>query len=169
LDETTFVDELVERSEGNFMYLHYILPEIEKGAYATRDFSTLPVGLQSYYEDQWDRMKEVDTQGWFDYKLPVLVALAIAKEPISANLIADFSRVGDRARIQVALEEWSQFLQPVEAQDDGGKPQKRYRLYHESFHDFIKGKDQIREKGVDLTAGNKQAADALWRSLYPEG
>jgi hypothetical protein len=168
LDETAFVDELVKRSEGNFMYLHYVLPEIEKGTYAARDFSTLPAGLRSYYEDQWDRMKEVDTQGWLDYKLPVLVALAIAKEPISVNLIAGFSKVGDRARIQVALEEWSQFLQPVEALDDDGTPQKRYRLYHESFHDFIAAKDQIKEKGVDLVAANRLAADALWRSLYPE-
>jgi hypothetical protein len=114
-------------------------------------------------------MKEIDTQGWFDYKLPVLVALTVAKEPISTNLIADFSGVEDRARIQVALEEWSQFLQPVEAQDDDGKPQKRYRLYHESFHDFIGAKDQVKEKGVDLVGAHRQVADALWRSLYPEG
>jgi hypothetical protein len=169
LDETAFVEEIVSRSEGNFMYLHYVLPEIEKGAYATRDFSTLPVGLQSYYEDNWTRMKELDTQGWFDYKLPVLVALTVAKEPISTNLIADFSGVQDRARIQVALEEWSQFLQPIEAQDDDGQPQKRYRLYHESFNDFVGAKDQVKEKGVDLVGAHRQVADALWRSLYPAG
>jgi hypothetical protein len=146
-----------------------VLPEIETGAYATRDFSTLPVGLQSYYEDNWTRMKELDTQGWFDYKLPVLVALTVAKEPISTNLIADFSGVQDRARIQVALEEWSQFLQPIEAQDDDGQPQKRYRLYHESFNDFVGAKDQVKEKGVDLVGAHRQVADALWRSLYPAG
>jgi len=167
LDETTFVDELVKLSEGNFMYLHYVLPEIAKGTYTTRDFSALPAGLQSYYEDHWGRMKELDTQGWIDYKLPVLIALAIAKEPISVNLIADFSNVENSAHILQALEDWSQFLQPVEAQGDDGKPQKRYRLYHDSFLDFIGKKDQV-EAGVNLVAANRQAADALWRSLYPE-
>jgi hypothetical protein len=167
LDEPSFVDEIVKRSEGNFMYLHYVLPEIERGAYATRD--SIPLGLQSYYEDHWARMKELDTQGWYDYKLPVLVALTVAKEPISTNLIADFSGVKDRTRIQEALEEWSQFLQPIEAQDDDGQAQKRYRLYHESFHDFVGAKDQVKEKGVDLKGVHKQVADALWESLYPEG
>jgi hypothetical protein len=169
LDEVIFVDELVKRSEGNFMYLHYVLPEIEKGAYTTRDFTTLPMGLQSYYEDHWARMKELDTQGWFDYKLPVLVALTVAKEPISTDLIADFSGVQDHARIQVALDDWSQFLEPVPAEDDDGKPQLRYRLYHDSFHDFVGAKDQVKEKGVDLVGANRQIADALWRDLYPEG
>lgn len=169
LDEATFVDELVLRSEGNFMYLHYVLPEIEKGTYTTRDFTTLPVGLQSYYEDHWTRMKEMDTQGWFEYKLPVLVALTVAKEPISIDLIGDFSKVKERARLQLALEEWSQFLDSKEVEDDDKRPQKRYRLYHDSFHDFIAKKDQVKEKGVDLVAANRQVADVLWQDLFPEG
>ncbi len=167
--EMTFVEEIVRLSEGNFMYLHYVLPEIETGTYKGRSFDTLPVGLERYYEDQWARMKELDSQGWIEYKLPVLVALTVAKEPISMDLIAEFSHVQDRARIQVALEEWSQFLQPVEAQDDDGRPQKRYRLYHDSFNDFMARKDQVKEKGVDLVAAHRQVADALWRDSVSGG
>ncbi|MES1243467.1 MAG: CHAT domain-containing protein [Acidobacteriota bacterium] len=168
LDEATFVDELVKRSEGNFMYLHYVLPEIEKGAYKTRDLTTLPTGLQSYYEDQWERMKELDTQGWFEYKLPVLVGLTVAREPISTGLISDFSGIQDRARVQMALDEWSQFLQPISVEDGDDGPELRYRLYHDSFHDFIKGKDQVKEKGVDLMEANRRVADVLWGDLLSE-
>jgi hypothetical protein len=93
----------------------------------------------------------------------VLVALTIAREPISVDLIADFSGIERRARIQEVLDEWSPFLQAVEVEEK----QARYRLYHESFHDFIAAKDQVREEGVDLKAANWKAADSLWRELFP--
>lgn len=168
LDDTAFVDEIVRLSEGNFMYLHYVLPEIEKGTYKDRKFTELPAGLENYYEDNWSRIRENDTESWFDIKLPVLVALTIAKEPISMDLIAEFSGVRQRARIQAVLEEWAAFLQPIEAQEEGEK-ETRWRLYHESFHDFIAEKDQVKERGVDLKAAHGKAADALWNALYPEG
>jgi hypothetical protein len=164
----TFVDEIVRRSEGNFMYLHYVLPEIEKGTYKDRRFDTLPSGLASYYEDNWTRMREGDPAAWYDYKLPVLVALTIAKEPISMDLIADFSGIDRRARIQQVLDEWAGFLQPVEVEEEGTR-EIRWRLYHESFFDFIANKDQVAAERIDLKAAHGQAADALWRTLYPEG
>jgi CHAT domain-containing protein/AAA ATPase-like protein len=168
LDALGFVDELVQRSEGNFMYLHYVLPEIERGAYSTRSFETLPVGLASYYEDHWCRMRDGNPAAWFDYKLPVLVALAIAREPISVSLISDFSGIKGRARIQEVLDEWSPFLQAAEVQE-GDEMRTRYRLYHESFHDFIAAKDQVQQEKVDLKEANRKAADSLWRELFPEG
>jgi hypothetical protein len=168
LEAMDFVDELVQRSEGNFMYLYYVLPEIERGAYATRSFTTLPLGLAGYYEDLWCRMRDGDPAAWFDYKLPVLVALAIAREPISIPLISDFSGIKKRARIQEVLDEWSPFLQATEVMDEG-ETRTRYRLYHESFHDFIAAKDQVQQERVDLKEANRLAADSLWRELFPEG
>ena len=56
------------------------LKVIEEAVAVYRD-----LGLQSYYEDNWVRMEELDSQGWIDYKLPLLVALTVAKEPISTG------------------------------------------------------------------------------------
>jgi hypothetical protein len=168
LNDAAFVDEIVRLSEGNFMYLHYVLPEIEKGTYRDRKLDELPAGLRNYYEDHWVRMRIEDRAAWEDYKLPVLVALAIAKEPISMDLIADFSGVEKRSQIRAALDEWAAFLQPAEVEEDGTK-ETRWRLYHDSFHDFIAAKDQVQDELVDLRAAHSKAADALWRALYPEG
>lgn len=168
LDGAAFVDEIVRLSEGNFMYLHYVLPEIEKGTYRDRSFDQIPAGLRNYYEDHWVRMREGDPDAWFDYKLPVLVALTIAKEPISLELISGFSRVKQPPRIQEVLAEWAAFLQPVEVEEDGGR-EMRWRLYHDSFHDFIAAKDQVKGERVDLKASHGIAADVLWNTLYPEG
>jgi hypothetical protein len=121
----------------------------------------------NYYEDNWGRIRDEDNESWFDIKLPVLVALSIAKEPISMDLIAEFSDVRQRARIQSVLDEWAGFLQSIEVEEEGEK-ETRWRLYHESFHDFIAEKDQVKEKGVDLRAAHGKAADALWNALYPE-
>lgn len=168
LEAAAFVDEIVRLSEGNFMYLHYVLPEIEKGTYRDRKFEELPAGLQNYYEDHWQRMRVEDRAAWEGYKVPVLVALTIAKEPISMDLIADFSGVEKRSEIRAALDEWIAFLQPIEVEEEGTK-ETRWRLYHDSFHDFIAAKDQVKDELVDLRAAHGKAAEALWRTLYPGG
>jgi hypothetical protein len=167
LDGGTFVEEIVRLSEGNFMYLHYTLPEIEKGTYRDRNLAELPAGLQNYYEDHWVRMREGDRDEWFDYKLPVLVALTIAKEPISIDLIAAFSGLERRTQIRAVLDNWAGFVQPIEAKEDG-IIETRWRLYHDSFHDFIAEKDQVKDEHISLRSAHGKAADALWRSLYPE-
>jgi hypothetical protein len=60
IDTPTFVDHLVEKSQGNFMYLRYVLPEIERGAYKDRELATIHAGLRNYYDDNWRRMRGQD-------------------------------------------------------------------------------------------------------------
>ena len=149
-----FVELLFEKSQGNFMYLHYVLPAIADGKYSDQDLKDLPVGLQGYYEAHWQLMRDVNKEAWFGYKLPILMVLAAAKEPISINMIEKFSRVRERNRIIDALgkEEWGQFLETT--------PDKRYSLYHASFRDFLAKKDEL-EEGVSTIRTEQQIFDAL--------
>ena len=48
IDDDVFVKHLVRKSEGNFMYLHHVLPEIERGAYRDLTLMALPAGLKNY-------------------------------------------------------------------------------------------------------------------------
>lgn len=169
IDSQTFAVEMVDKSQGNFMYLHHVLPEIEKGVYRNRTFAALPKGLQNYYEDHWSRMRSRDEDLWFDRQLPVLVALTVVKEPVSVDLITDFSGVEDRKKIRQVLVEWDAFLYSTEVVDEEtGEKQKRYRLYHESFHDFIYAKDEVAGERVDLKAAHGKIADVLWKEIYGE-
>jgi hypothetical protein len=52
----TFVNDLADLSESNFMYLRYVLPEVEEGIYQNLDIEELPIGLKGYYDDHWQRM-----------------------------------------------------------------------------------------------------------------
>jgi len=165
LDDDTFVTEMVDKSQGNFMYLRYVLPEIARRTYEGRDFADLPKGLEKYYEDHWRRMRARDEKDWFDRQLPVLVVLAVVKEPVSVDLIADFSGV-DRRRIRAVLAGWDPFLYAAEVEGDDGERQKRYRLYHASFQEFIEDKDEVAGEGVDLKKTHGDVADVLWKELY---
>lgn len=162
LEDKAFVAEMVKRSEGNFMYLRHVLPEIESGDRQSQPFTHLPVGLVSYYEDHWRRMRSHDEEVWFRYRLPVLVALTAVREPVSIADIARFSGVADRHRIREVVQSWSQFLYVERTQDETGKVRKRYRLYHSSFFEFITAKDQVADERVNLEEAHRRIADALW-------
>ena len=164
IDNELFIDHLVEKSEGNFMYLHYVLPQIERGYYKDLGLEALPAGLQNYYEDHWRRMRSKD-EAWFQYKLPVVMALTVVKEPVSIDLIADFSNVRDRARIREVLDEWEQFLHEEPVPYEGGL-QKRYHVYHASFHDFIAKKEEVEEERVSRKEAHKKIADDLYSELF---
>ncbi len=168
LEEEVFVVEMVKKSQGNFMYLHHVLPAVAEGAYRDRDFTTLPIGLVNYYEDNWQLIKERDKAIWFDYKLPVLVALTIVREPVSIELIRDFSGIKRRSWIHEVLDEWAQFLYVADATDDDGHPEKRYRIYHASFQDFVAEKDEVADERVDLKEAHGKIADSLWDEIYPD-
>ena len=167
LDDETFVVEMVGKSQGNFMYLRYVLPEIECGVYSDRDFATLPNGLENYYQDHWYQMRSRDEDAWFNYQLPVLQALTVVKEPVSMDLVVDFSGVTDRRRIRAVLVEWDAFLYKGDfEEEETGKRHQRYRLYHDSFHEFIAAKEEVAEERVDLKAAHAKIADVLWDVLY---
>jgi hypothetical protein len=165
ITDRQFVDLLVEKSQGNFMYLRYVLPEIEYGAYTDLDMEALPAGLRNYYEDQWRRMRGRDEEGWFEYKLPIVMALTVVKEPVSIDLIADFAGVEQRPRIRTVLQEWQQFLYEEQVPYGVGL-QKRYRIYHASFHDFIADKEEVADERVSRRDAHQKIADKLWTDLF---
>jgi hypothetical protein len=93
-----FVDLLTTKTEGNFVYLRYVFPEIETGAYRDLDCCALPGGLQSYYDDHWRRMHTGSENDWFTYKLPIIAALTAIREPVSFGC-AYFTTTHNRPQI----------------------------------------------------------------------
>jgi len=165
IDKRFFIDHLLEKSEGNFMYLRYVLPEIESGAYKDLDLEIIPAGLQNYYEDHWRRMRGADEEAWFNYKLLIICALTVVREPISIEMITHFSKKIDKSRIRALLRKWSGFIHEEEVEYEGGT-QQRYRLYHDSFFDFVAAKQEVADERVDLKATEALIADTLWDDLF---
>lgn len=167
IDDELFIQHMVEKSQGNFIYLRMVLPEIETGAYTDLELNNIPAGLNSYYEDHWRRMRQQNELDWFDYKLPVIVALTVVKEPVSIDLIADFSYIEDKRRIRAVLRDFDQFIFKTDVEYEGGT-QRHYRWYHASFFEFIAMKEGVADERVDLAQANKKIADRLWSDLFKE-
>jgi hypothetical protein len=161
IDDEWFIKYLTDKAMGNFMYLHYVLPEIECGHYQNLALDQIPKGLENYYNDHWRRIKQENALDWFDYRLPVILALTVVKKPISMTLIMKYSEVNDKRRVSEVLHEFDQFLYKVDMEYD-----RRwticYRWYHASFFDFISRKEEVAEELVDLRKANEKVANKMW-------
>lgn len=140
-DREAFVKEAVQSSEGNFMYLRHILPALEAGHLTTFEGeqikTKLPKGLVGYYKRHWSTMEATDPQRFARLHKPVLAYLAIAREAVSASNIAGWINESSELfpttafEVEDLFDEWREFLQESSA------GQTRYRLYHQSFLDFL--------------------------------
>jgi hypothetical protein len=147
LDRAAFAEQLTALSEGNFMYLVYVLVDIERGRLTPEnagDIGELPRGLRSYYQRHWREMRDADRQRFEEEQRPVLCMLAIAREPVPPAQVGEWTGL-EPSRVRGVLAEWRQFLN----ESPGGA----YRLYHRSFADFLDAEE-------DLAYYHRQIADA---------
>ena len=138
LSPERFANLILAKSEGNFMYLHHVLPAIEDGKFKHGTVDELPQGLLEYYERHWQFIRSVDENAWVDYRQPVICFLASAREPVTVWQIAAWAGLKP-ARVLAAIRDWREFLD--EEVVDGIK---RYRIYHASFQDFLAAKDEAK-------------------------
>jgi len=126
-----FIEIMVGKSQGNFMYLYYVLRELTQGSYTQ---NTLPDGLQNYYEDHWKRMKEGNEDAWYEYKLPIIATLSYFPVPIQLDRIVQYAELKSATRAYDYLQELSAFIHPSN---------DTYSIYHDSFSTFLKGRDEV--------------------------
>jgi len=154
-----FVNQLADKSENNFMYLRYVLPQIEEGFYQDLSIENLPRGLQGYYEDHWRRMG-MNIKPLPRTRLKIVYILGEIRQPVSRRLISEYAQE-DQLTVQDVLDEWQQFLH-----DQSSDNQTCYSIYHASFQDFLHRKDIVQAAGVDIKDINAMIADRLWEGLF---
>ena len=134
-----FTEEVATRSEGYFVYLRHVLDQYDAGGdLASRELAELPVGLMGYYDDQYERMRaDIPQREWDRVQFPVLVQLTVAGHPMTSDELR--ARVGLHSVVPVtsAIEQWQQFLIESDASWDGRRA-PAYRLFHESFREFLR-------------------------------
>jgi trypsin-like peptidase/AAA ATPase-like protein len=147
IDESGFVQTLWLQSEGNFMYLRHVLPDIVRGMIThttIRRLQDLPAGLRDYYKRHWLLMKDQDRVRFRRLQRPVLCFLAKAREAVPASAIAEWiNESGSFDEVEVeevedVLQDWAEFID----EDPGSEP--RYRLYHNSFLDFLEDEEDLK-------------------------
>lgn len=161
IEVTNFVTLIVQKSEGNFMYLRHVLPEIERGAYKDFELDVIPIGLQRYYQDHWQRMGMM-TRPTPNTKLKIIYLLCEIIRPASRQLIGDFAQETELI-IQSVLDEWQQFLHEQYLEN-----QTCYSVYHTSFRDFLHRKDIVQAAGVDISSIHRLITSNLWDELFED-
>ena len=141
LTDDEFVSEVAAISEGNFMYLVHVLPEIERGRLA-RDavgsIKGLPRGLNGYYSRHWTDMKDADQARFEQQQRPVLCFLAIVREPVTTTQLSEWTDLEPGPVLDV-IREWLEFLN----EDDESVP-SLFRIYHRSFAEFLDQRENLR-------------------------
>lgn len=132
----TFIEVITEKSQGNFMYLAYVLRNIRDGrltAANVDDIRLLPQGLRGYYQRHWRMMRSQDESRFEKYYEPVVCYLATAREPVKLEQLVEWTKLPPR-RIKEVIDHWREFLNI----EDKAAGETHYRLYHTSFQDFLK-------------------------------
>ena len=144
LNREEFVDAVAQKSEKKFIYLRYVLDEIETGTYEDVSLKDLPMGLQQYYKKHWGQMMGRDDDPLLEMKVKIIYVLSKAREAVSRGWIAKSVAETD-FKVQQVLKKWDSFLrqQPVDGEI-------RYSIYHNSFREFLAQDETVQSAGINV-------------------
>lgn len=154
LSEQAFVDLLAQKSEGNFMYIRHVLPEIEQGGFTDDSVDEMPLGLRSYYRFHWQQM-QAKLPKFDDVYRPVVCCLAAVQAPVDLATLMNTTGL-ERRQVRYAIDRWREFLHG-EVSDAG---ERLYRVYHLAFREFLEA-----EVDPGLVTYHRLLADAGMREL----
>ena len=157
IPDTTFVEQMADKSENNFMYLRYVLPAIAKGDYNDLSLKQLPDGLQEYYQNHWVRMGLEAKPGQL-MEIVLYILLEIGT-PINCEMIAGIAKE-DECDVKAVLDEWVEYLKKQNVDRE-----ICYGIYHASFLDFLKGKREMDSKRKLFREVNQRITEYLEKRM----
>ena len=152
------IEKLVQQSEGNFMYVKYILGDLRNERLSLNDLeqlTRLPDRLHGYYNLHWNTMQsQVGKKRFRRCHSHVLGQLAVSPEPATPDQLLE-SVNGGRTKgntltlddVTEVLREWLEFL------DEEHSDPPTFRIYHSSFRDFL-------ARTINLNQRRKSFVDA---------
>lgn len=137
-----FVSALLEKCEGLWIYLHYIVHEIERGERSPLVLEALPKGLTQYYLQLFQNWYEQDETQWNEFHLPLLATLAVAQEAVTVRRLLEWSQIDtSEKRVERLLNtDWRPFISIT-----GQEKQTRYSFYHTTLREFCAGRVNKKE------------------------
>ena len=127
------------------MYLYHVLPAIAEGRFRKGTLDELPDGLLAYYQRHWREMREGKEKEFDTIYAPIVYILGVAQEPVTTDQIANWTKLKP-SQVKESIGDWREFLK-----EEMIESQRRFRIYHASFQDFLK-------EQVDLKQYHKQIA-----------
>ena len=153
--ESTWIDAVQQRSQGNPLYLKLLCDALENGSIALNDIGALPKEIDEYYRAILQRYAADLTDG--DALLAGLYTFAAAKDYLTMAHLGLINKLGEATvqRIGSTLKEVLYENPLTEAALD-------YQLFHESFREYL-----VKEKALKVLEAGERIIDfcAGWREL----
>jgi hypothetical protein len=129
-----FVVTLADKCKGVWIYLHYVVEEIERGDRSPLELDSLPHGVWQYYAQFWNRWQDQHADDWDGEHLPLLATIGAVQESATLQLLCALADLPPHPRLRRLLQErWRPFL----ATPRGEEP--LYSVYHISLREFLAG------------------------------
>jgi len=150
LTREQFVGAVAQKSQNNFMYLRYVLNDIENGEYRDVSLEDLPRELTGYYRKHWAQMMGREDDPLLEMKVKIIYVISKAREAVSRRWIA--KSVGETdLKVQQVLKKWDSFLRQQQVSGE-----IRYSIYHNSFREFLAKDETVKSAGVNVEELNRQ-------------
>jgi WD40 repeat protein len=131
-DRELLAQRVAEAGEGNFLYARYVLDELLRQPLVDIDSAAaaLPEGLEEHYRDYLKRELALAEEKWEERFRPLLGALAVALgDGLTRDQLAGATELR-HSETDDALRVLGQYL-------TGAPLDGPFRLYHQSFRDFL--------------------------------
>jgi tetratricopeptide (TPR) repeat protein len=152
----TLVMAIQKKSDGNFLYVSYLLNMLAShdGVITPESLEELPNGLDDIYIQFLRKLIGKDRNAWKVY-VPVLGTLAVAQEALTEEQLANFTgiRTGEMRGILIKL---GQFLDADESQPES---KRTYSIYHRSLADFLLNRDRAKGYWCEAQAQHQRILD----------
>lgn len=132
-----------DRSAGNFLYVDQLLQMLASSRRIINRsaLDALPDGLSKFYRAFLGRVLEPTNRSWEDCYQPVLGTLAVEREALNRQQLADIVDTG-KGKIVPVLASVRQLL---EVDDNLPASRRSYTFYHRSLADFLLDEDAAEE------------------------
>ncbi|HEX5702374.1 MAG TPA: WD40 repeat domain-containing protein [Pyrinomonadaceae bacterium] len=130
--QEALADRLSKAGKGNFLYVRYVLDDLPKDLSSEIDLSKLPLpkDLSGIYREFIRRELGKNKGAWSERYRPVLGAVAVARgDGLTRSQLAGVTGIAESHAADV-LEASMQYL-------SGPQPEGPFRIYHQSFRDFL--------------------------------
>ena len=132
-DRTTAAARIAAKSEGNFLYAHHVVSDLLARGTPISDADTqqLPDSLEGVYRQYLERELGANRARWNDAYRPLLGPIAVARgEGLTRAQLMAITKLAEDTASDV-FEVCAPFLV------GGETPAAPYRIYHQSFREFL--------------------------------
>jgi WD40 repeat protein len=162
------VEDISEKSAGNFLYAVNALEGVAKDFYSFSNLGVLPRGLDGLYLDFFRRIfgregtEKCDMA--FAKAKTLLQALVCAKEPLKREELADVAEIDQEDELPSLLRRLAQILRR-QHRDNG---EETIALHHKSVADWLTASPDVNPFAISFRKGSERLA-AFCRNVFRSG